>query len=94
MRGDGQSGLRGTPLGRAYTVRVVDAAGKPVAGVQVTFKVTGGGGNFGGSGQVKITTNASGLAEATLTLGSSPGTNTATATASGLNTLTFTATGT
>ncbi len=94
VRGDGQSGLRGTPLGRAYTVRVVDAAGKPVAGVQVTFKVTGGGGNFGGSGQVKITTNASGLAEATLTLGSSPGTNTATATASGLNTLTFTATGT
>ncbi len=94
VRGDGQTGLRGGALSKAFTVRVVDAAGRPVAGVQVTFKVTGGGGNFGGSGQVKITTNAGGLAEATLTLGASPGTNTATATASGLNTLTFTATGT
>jgi len=94
VRGDGQTGLRGVALFKAFTVRVIDPAGHPVAGVQVTFKVTGGGGNFGGSGQVKITTNASGLAEATLTLGASPGTNTATATAPGLNTLTFTATGT
>ena len=94
VRGDGQTGLRGVALSKAFTVRVVDPAGHPVAGVQVTFKVTGGGGNFGGSGQVKITTNASGLAEATLTLGASPGTNTATATAPGVNTLTFTATGT
>lgn len=94
VRGDGQTGLRGIPLARAFTVRVVDAVGHPVAGVQVTFKVTGGGGGFGGSGQVKVTTNANGLAEATLTLGASPGINTATATTPGLNTLTFTASGT
>ena len=94
VRGDGQTGLRGIALSKAFTVRVVDAAGRPVAGVQVTFKVTVGGGNFAGGGQLKVTTNASGLAEATLTLGATPGTNTATATASGLNTLVFTATGT
>ncbi len=94
VRGDGQTGLRGIALSKAFTVRVVDAAGRPVAGVQVTFKVTVGGGNFAGGGQLKVTTNASGLAEATLTLGATPGTNTATAAAPGLNTLTFTATGT
>ncbi len=94
VRGDGQTGLRAIALSKAFTVRVVDDAGRPVAGVQVTFKVTAGGGNFAGAGQLKVTTNTSGLAEATLTLGATPGTNTATATASGLNTLVFTATGT
>jgi len=94
VRGDGQTGLRGIALGRAFTVRVVDAAGRPVSGTSVTFTVTGGGGSFAGAGQLTVTTNASGLAEATLTLGSSSGTNTATATAPGLNTVTFTATGT
>lgn len=94
VRGDGQTGVRGTALAKAFTVRVVDAAGRPVAGVQVTFRVTGGGGSFGGSGQVNVTTNASGLAEATLTLGAAAGVNTATASVPSLNTLTFTATGT
>ncbi len=94
VRGDAQTAPRGTTLPRTFVVRVVDAAGKPVAGVLVTFKVTGGAGSFGGSGQVKITTNESGLAEAALTLGATPGANTATATAPGTNTLTFTATGT
>jgi hypothetical protein len=72
---------------------VVDAAGRPVSGVSVRFKVISGGGSFGGAGQINITTNASGLAEATLTLGANPGTNTATVTLGGL-TVTFTATGT
>ncbi len=94
VRGDGQSGVRGSTLLQAFTIRVVDATGRPVAGVSVTFKITGGGGSFGGSGQVKINTNASGLAEATLTLGSTPGANSATAAAGGLTTLTFRATGT
>jgi len=47
-----------------------------------------------GPTQVTVTSNASGLAEATLTLDVSAGTNTVTATASGLNDVTFTATGT
>jgi hypothetical protein len=94
VRGDGQTGLRGIALFKAFTVRVVDAAGRPVAGVSVTFKVIGGGGSFSGSGQIKVDTNASGLAEATLTLGATAGINTATATAPGLNIITFTASGT
>jgi hypothetical protein len=93
VRGDGQTAARGTVLPKAFTVRVVDAFGRPVAGVQVTFRVTGGGGSIGAS-QVKVNTNSSGLAEVTLTLGSTPGLNTVSATASGLTTLTFTATGT
>ncbi len=86
--------MRGTLLPKAFTVRVVDAAGKPVAGVSVTFRVTVGGGTFGGSNKVTVTTNASGLAEGTLTLGATPGQNTVTATPSGLTAVTFTATGT
>jgi hypothetical protein len=93
IRGDGQTGVHGVALAKAFTVRVIDATGRPVAGVQVTFKVTGGGGNFAGSNQVKVNTNSSGLAEATLTLGTNPGTNIVTATAAGI-TLTFRATGT
>lgn len=94
VRGNGQTGVRGTALAQAFTVRVVDANGRPVAGVEVTFRETAGGGSFGGGGgPFRVTTNASGLAEATLTLGAAAGTNTATATASGLNTLTLTATG-
>jgi hypothetical protein len=93
VRGNGQTAPRGTVLPKAFTVRVVDAAGRPVAGVQVTFRVGIGGGNIGAS-QVTVDTNASGLAEVTLTLGPNPGPNTVTATVSGLPTLTFSATGT
>ncbi len=62
--------------------------------MSVTFRVTVGGGTFGGSNKVTVTTNASGLAEGTLTLGATPGQNTVTATPSGLTAVTFTATGT
>jgi hypothetical protein len=93
VRGNGQTAARGTVVSKAFTVRVVDAAGRPVAGIQVTFRVGSGGGSIGAS-QVKIDTNTSGLAEVTLTLGSNPGVNTVTAAVSGLPTLTFTATGT
>jgi Right handed beta helix region len=94
VRGDGQTAPRGTILPNAFTVRVVDAAGRPVAGVSVTFKVTAGGGSFAGTGQLKVNTNASGLAEAIFTLGASAGVNTVTATGPSLNTLIITATGT
>lgn len=94
VRGDGQTGVRGTALPKAFTVRVVDAAGRPVAGVAITFRVTLGGGSVAGGNKVTVTSNASGLAEATLTLGSTPGQNSVTATGTGLNIITFTATGT
>jgi hypothetical protein len=93
VRGNGQTAPRGTVLPKAFTVRVVDAAGRPVIGVQVTFRVQTGGGSIGAS-QVKINTNASGLAEVTLTLGPNPGANTVTAAVGGVPTVTFTASGT
>ena len=92
VRGNGQTAPRATVLPKAFTMRVVDAAGRPVVGVQVTFRVGVGGGSIGAS-QVTVDTNASGLAEITLTLGPNPGPNTVTAAVSGLPTITFTATG-
>ena len=78
------------------TARVVDADGKPVPNVQVTFTVTAGGGNFAGPTVLNRTTNIDGLAEVNLTLGNSAGTNTVTVTGTTLNlgTVIFTATGT
>lgn len=93
VRGSGQTAPRGTVLPKALTARVVDATGRPVAGVNVTFTVAGGGGNIGGLSSVVVVTNASGLAEVTATLGAAAGPNTFTATAAGV-TVTFTATGT
>jgi hypothetical protein len=94
VRGTGQSAAAGATLGKAFTVRVVDANGLPVSGVSVTFTVTGGGGSLGGQGSRVVTSNADGLAEVTLTLGSVPGLNTVGATAAGLTAIVFTATGT
>jgi hypothetical protein len=76
-------------------VRVLDAAGRPVAGVTVTFAVTAGNGRMSGLSTRDVTTDASGLAEVTFTLGSSPGTNVVRASVAGVaTTVTFTATGT
>jgi hypothetical protein len=94
VRGTGQTAVRGTVLPKAFTVRVVDANGLPVAGVSVTFTVTAGGGNLAGLASRTVATNADGLAEVTLTLGSAAGGNTVVASSSGLGTVTFTATGT
>jgi hypothetical protein len=94
VRGNGQTAPRNTLLPKAFTVRVVDAELRPVAGVTVTFTVTSGGGRFGVSNSASATTDASGLAEATLTLGLFSGQTTVSVTAPGLNTVTFVATGT
>jgi hypothetical protein len=95
VRGDNQTGVHGTALPKAFTVRVTDAGGLPVSNVQVQFKVTGGGGSLSSSGGNSST---SGLVESTLTLGTAPATNTVTATVtvSGnvIGTVTFTAMGT
>ena len=91
VRGDGQSSTFGTTLPMALTVRAVDSDERPVAGVAVTFTVTGGVGLFSGSPTRTVTTDASGLAEASLTLGA-PGTVTITVSAPGLSPITMTAT--
>jgi hypothetical protein len=94
VRGSGQAAPAGAPLARAFTTRVVDDEGRPVAGVAVTFTVTDGGGNIGGAVAVTVLSDASGLAEATLTLGASPGHNAATASIAGGAAVTFSASGT
>jgi hypothetical protein len=93
VSGDGQSATAGTPVGVAPTVRVTDQFGNGVAGVQVTFVLTSGGGVITDS--VKIS-DAQGLA--TLggwTLGGAVGSNTIEARSSGLggSPVVFTATG-
>ena len=89
--GGGQSATQSTTLPEPFAVRVVDAVGRPVAGVDVVFTVTPGGAMFGGgSGTQTVSTNSSGLAEAVLTLGP-PGTYTVTATNSTVGSVTFTA---
>ncbi len=74
------------------SIAVRDQFGNPVAGVSVTFAVTGGGGAITGGTQ---TTNPQGIATiGGLTLGQTSGANTITATAQGVGTTTFTITGT
>ena len=94
VRGDGQTAARGTVLPMALTVRVMDDAGRPVAGRAVSFTVTGGNGSVSTG---TVTTNASGLAEVTFTLGQGSGQNTVRASFSGPSgtvLVTFIATGT
>ncbi|HJR64973.1 MAG TPA: Ig-like domain-containing protein [Gemmatimonadaceae bacterium] len=73
VRGNNQSALRGTPLPQRFTVRVMDAQGRPVAGVSVRFRLLSGGGSLEGSNQIDRLSNASGLSEAQMTLGSVAG---------------------
>ena len=91
VRGDAQEGPALTVLPKALTVRVVDADGRPVPGVLVTFRASGPGSSFGGSSTRTVTSDGSGLAEVSLTLGI-PGQVTITVSAAGVPTLTLTAT--
>src|SRR5262249_13022261 len=86
------SGTPGSPVSPAPSVLVLDGDERPLAGVQVTFAITGGAGTLTGATQ---TTNAAGIAS----VGSwvlAAGGNTLTATATGTfqgNPVTFTAVG-
>jgi len=82
VSGDGQTATVGSALSAPLAVRVTDAAGNPVAGATVTWQSTGGGGALTPG---TSTTDATGLAQAAWTLGSTPGANTATATVSGIS---------
>ncbi len=84
-----QSATVGTAV-TSPSVKAVTASGAPVAGVSVTFAVSGG----GSLGAASATTGADGVASAgSWTIGTTAGTNTVTATASGMPPVTFTATG-
>ena len=74
VEGDGQSVPAGDPVPTKPAVRVVDQSGDPVAGVQVMFVVTGGGGSVADADKI---TGSDGIARVGgWTLGPSAGTNT------------------
>ena len=85
-----QKAPAGTALKRPFVVTVRDENGEPYAGAVVTFAVTAGGGTLS---VTTDTTDASGNAATTLTLGTRPGTNTVVATVANLEPVTFTAIG-
>lgn len=72
----------GATLTAPITAVVRDAGGTPLEGVSVSFSVTSGGGSVS---PVTTTTNASGQAAASWTLGTTPGAQTAQASVSGVN---------
>ena len=76
--GYGQTGAQSTQLPQPVVVKVADSLGNGVSGVAVTFAVATGGGSVG---TPNATTNASGLASTTWTLGATAGLQTITATA-------------
>ena len=97
IRGDNQTVPRNTVVPIPLTVRIVDAQGRPVAGVPVTFTTGGGGTTFVApaiGATIVVTTDASGLAKATIQMGSGSGSRTAQASAPGTTAVTFTVTGT
>jgi adhesin/invasin len=93
VSGDGQSARVGTALPSPLVVRVQDANSNAVAGATVRFAISAGGGSLSAA---SATTDGSGLASVTLTLGTALGGNSVAASATGLSgsPITFNATGT
>jgi hypothetical protein len=82
VSGDGQSALAGHNLASPLTVCVKDQDDTALAGIQVGFAATQGGGTVEPASAV---TDANGLASAKLTLGSTPGMNAVEAVAGSLS---------
>jgi uncharacterized protein YjdB len=94
VAGDGQSGPVGGLLPISPRVRVVDALGARIGGVQVAFAVTAGGGSVGSP---TATTDTAGYAQTDWILGTATGANAMTATLPafpGVAAVTFAATAT
>ncbi len=89
--GNAQTGAVSAALAQPLVVKATASDGVGVAGASVTFAVVTGGGSVGSAA---VTTDASGLASTTWTLGADPGAQSVTASAAGLtgSPLTFTAT--
>ncbi len=79
--GNNQIGAAGTALAESLAVIVRDQSGAALAGVNVAFAVTSGGGSVSPSSR---TTGADGIAKTRRTLGPNAGTQTASATAGSL----------
>ncbi|HEY7505229.1 MAG TPA: Ig-like domain-containing protein [Gemmatimonadales bacterium] len=69
VRGDNQTGPVNSALADSLVVKATDAVGNPVAGVEVTWSVTGG----GSISPVTVSTDDDGLAAAERVLGASSG---------------------
>ncbi len=94
ISGDDQRSTTGSALANPYVVEVRDQYDSPLQGVEVTFAVTEGDGTLNERFTVeKVTTGADGRAEALLTLGPDPGTNTVEVTIPGVELVTFSAVG-
>jgi hypothetical protein len=93
LAGNGQTGRVGQELPAQPAVRVTNALGEPVAGYEVTFAVTAGGGSVDA---VTVRTDADGIARVRWILGPTPGANVLVASAGSLagNPVVFTAQGT
>ncbi|RYD89794.1 MAG: hypothetical protein EOP50_16980, partial [Sphingobacteriales bacterium] len=89
VSGNTQSGTAGSAVASPLVVLVQDSEGNPIPNATVTFAATGGGGSVS---PTSTTTNASGQAQTTFTLGNTAGSNTAQATSGGQS-VSFSATG-
>jgi len=67
--GSAQLGAVNQRLPKPFIAVVTDKGYNRLAGIPVTFTVKAGGGNFGGTGSVTVTTDSDGRAAAALTLG-------------------------
>jgi len=96
VSGNNQGGTVTEPLDNPFVVSVTDQFDNPVSGETVTFSITNV--PSGASGQslssTSVTTNGSGEASSTLTLGDTPGSYTVQAAVSGVASITFGATAT
>ena len=81
IAGDNQEGLPGEALAKPFVVEVREQTDKPLPDAQVTFSVTSGGGTLS---LTSATTDSSGRAESTLTLGPNLGTNTVSVSVTGI----------
>ena len=94
ISGDDQQGAPGSTLANPHVVEVRDQYDNPLEGIEVAFSVTEGDGTLSGRFALeKATTDAGGRAQAILTLGSDPGTNTVEAMVLGVELVEFSAVG-
>ena len=94
ISGDNQQGTPSTELTSPLVVELRDQYGATLQGVQVTFTVTAGNGRLNGEFSIEsTTTDASGRAQSTLTLGPNPGTTTVEVSIADLEPVTFNAVG-
>jgi adhesin/invasin len=91
VSGNDQTAAAGQQLPAELVVRAADAAGNPVAGAAVQWRVQSGGGS---AAPASSTTDANGQAGTRWTLGSAAGANTLEATVAGVGAVTFRATAT